>query len=138
MAYDSHLYIYDPAVSASLWIGDSTQVTGSFLSKALNLPGVPLRGLNLNMVLNSVTSTPTMQVYMYEASTSGATTFRLFRKYPLTITGTGEYNMRFHLDKGFQGVKVGFSFSGLQNSSGCGFPGAIVRIGMDQGAWGNG
>ncbi len=137
MAYDSKLYLHDPAVSASLWVGGNTWTSGSNSTSPVLLPGTPLRGLNLSMVFNSVLSSPALQVYLWEGVSTGATHY-LFRQYPTVITATGEYNMRFHLDKTYKSVKVQYSFSAQAGSSGCGFPGAIIRIGMDRGAWGNG
>lgn len=136
MAFDSLLYFWDPAVSASLWVGDSTQIASGIFSKVIKLPGVPLRGLNLNIVLNSVTSSPRMDVNLYECSTSTGTFFH-FRRVQQTLSTTGVANARFHLDKGFPFLKVGFSFI-AGTSSGGGFPGGIVRVGMDGGAYGNG
>lgn len=136
MAYDSQLYLHDPAVSASLWVGGNTWTSGSNSTSSKLLPGVPLRGLNLNVVVNSVLSTPALQLYLWEAVSTGATHY-LFRTFPTPITTTGEYNMRFHLDKGYFAVKAQYSFSAVAGSSGCGFPGAMIRIGMDRGAGGN-
>lgn len=134
MAFDSKLYFWDPAVSASLWVGDSTQITSGILSKTLKL-GMPLRGLNANIVLNSVTSSPQLEVWLYEASTSTGTFLR-FRRFPQILAGTTNANARFHLDRGFPWLKFGFSF-GAGTSSGGGFPNAIVRVGADGGAHGN-
>jgi hypothetical protein len=136
MAYDSKLYLHDPAVSASLWIGGNTYTSGSNSTSPILLPGVPLRGLNLNMVLNSVLSTPALEVHLWEGVSTGATHY-LFRSFPTRITAVGEYNMRFHLDKGYYSLKAQYSFSAVAASSGCGFPGAIIRVGMDGGAQGN-
>lgn len=136
MSYDSQLYLHDPAVSASLWVGGNTWTSGSNSTASKLLPGVPLRGLNLNMVFNSVLSTPSLKVYLWEGVSTGATHY-LFRQFPTDITAVGNYNMRFHLDKGYFAVKVQYSFSANAGSSGCGFPGAIIRIGMDAGSHGN-
>ena len=137
MAYDSKLYLHDPDVSASLWVGGNTWTSGSNSTSPVLLPGTPLRGLNLNMVFNSILSTAAVEVYLWEGVSTGAT-HKLFRKYPSTITAIGEYNMRFHLDKGHKSVKAQYSFSAVAASSGCGFPGAIIRIGMDGGMGGSG
>lgn len=137
MAYDSKLILHDPAVSASLWVGGNTWTSGSSSTAAILLPGTPLRGLNLNAVFNSKLSTPALELHLWEAVSTGATFYR-FRTYPTAITALGEYNMRFHLDPGYRAVKLQYSFSAVAASSGCGFPGAIVRIGMDRGANGDG
>lgn len=136
MAYDSQLYLHDPAVSASLWVGNSTLLTGSNLTKTIYLGGTPLRGLNCNIVLNSILSTPSVEFRLFEGVSSGAT-FYQFRRFPTFITTVSNVNFRFHLDKGNKWVKAGYSFSAIQNSSGCGFPGAIIRVGMDEGSHGN-
>mgnify|MGYP001239064654 CR=1 FL=1 len=137
MAYDSKLYLHDAAVSASLWIGGNTFTSYSVTTAAIALPGGPLRGLNLNMVFNSVLSTPALEVYLWEGVSTGAT-HQLFRAFPGRITAVGNYNMRFHLDKGMKSIKLQYSFSNVGGTnSGAGFPGAIVRVGMDGGAYGN-
>jgi hypothetical protein len=141
MAYDSKLILHDPAVSASLWVGGNTWTSGSNSTSPVLLPGTPLRGLNLNMVFNSIVaaaaSRGALEAYLWEGVSTGATHY-LFRKYPVPITAVGQYNMRFHLDKGYKSVKFQYSFSASTGASGAGFPGALIRIGMDEGAWGNG
>lgn len=134
MAYDSKLYLHDHAVSASLWIQGNTFTSGSNSTAAILLPGTPLRGLNCNTVIASILSTPSLNLYLWEGVSTGATHY-LFRQYPVPITAVGEYNMRFHLDKGYPSVKAQYSITG---SSGAGFPGADIRIGLDRGAFGNG
>lgn len=133
MAYDSKLYLHDHAVSASLWVGNNAWTSGSNSTAPVLLPGTPLRGLNCNIVITSILSTPSLDLYLWEGASTGATHY-LFRKYPVPITAVGNYDLRFHLDKGYPSVKAQYSITG---SSGCGFPDADIRIGMDEGAYGN-
>ena len=137
MAFDSLLYLHDPAVSASLHVGGNTAITGSNLTKTIKLPGTPLRGLNCNIVLNSILSSPSVEFRLFEGATSGAT-FYPFRRFPTFITTVSNLNLRFHLDAGYPWIKAGYSFSGQEGSSGCGFPNAVIRIGMDEGSYGSG
>ncbi len=129
MAYDKDLYLHDPAVSAGLFVGDSSAIEGSIYTKKLTLPGTPLRGLNLNIVLPSVANTPSLEVCLLEGVSADAD-HKLFRQYPVAITAVGEYDMRFHLDKGYKSIQAKLTLTG---SDGAGFPGAIIRIGQDGG-----
>ncbi len=131
MAYDTKLYLRDSAVSNSLFAPLSTGTVLTSPNKIL-LPGVPLRGLELNVVAPAMVSTASLVVELWQAVTTGATFIR-YRSFP-AITAAGDYHFRFHLDPGYQAVAATFSLSG---ATGAGFGNVDVRIGMDQGAWGN-
>lgn len=132
MAFDSLLYLRDAAVSGSFFTGDSTQLTSRYRTKNILLPSVPLRGLNLNVVLPAAVSTPSLQVALLQAVSTGAT-FTEFRRFP-AITTSGDWNYRFHLDPGNYAVSASLTITG---SSGAGVGNLDIRIGLDLGAHGN-
>lgn len=132
MAFDSLLYLRDTAVSGSFFTGDSTQLTSRYRTKNLLLPGSPLRGLNLNVVSNAAVSTPSLQVALLQAVSTGAT-FTEFARFP-AITNSGDWNFRFQLSPGYYAVSASLTITG---SSGAGLGNLDIRIGMDLGAHGN-
>lgn len=133
MAYDSKLYLRAHSVSGVF--STASELTISEISVLpLVLQGTPLRGLNCNIIVPSAISTPSLTLSLYEATISGGTYVR-FRTYPGSITAAGEYNLRFHLDKGYTALKALYTLSG---STGVSVGNLDVRIGLDRGAWGNG
>lgn len=122
MAYDNLLIIRDGSTNLT--------ATETIPAAGFNIPFTPLRGLDLNIVVPSVSGTgPTLAVSLQEAATSGGT-YNTFRQYPVNITAAGEYNMRFHLDKTYQFIKVVLTVGGTTPN----FGGTIVRVGMDEGS----
>lgn len=122
MAYDSLLVIRDGTTNLT--------ATETIPAAGLNIPFTPLRGLDLNVVVPSVSGTsPTLAVKVQEATTSGGT-YNDRAVYPVNITAAGEYNLRFHLDKGFSFIKVVLTVGGTTPN----FGGTIVRVGMDEGS----
>lgn len=137
MAYDAQLVLYDAANSGSVFTSANVELAATTkTTDAILLPGVPLRGLNLNVVLPVAQSTPSMVLTLLEGASTGAAHYP-FRTYPVPITAAGEYNMRFHLDKGYPSLKARWTISSGISGGGFGAS-AIIRIGMDRGAYGNG
>lgn len=132
MAYDSLLYLRDSAVSASLWTGDSTQLTSRYRTKNILLPGVPLRGLMVNVTASAVASTPSLQIALLEAVSTGGT-FTEFRRFP-AITAAGDYRFRFQMDAGNYALSASITVVG---SSGATLGNVDIRIGDDLGAHGD-
>lgn len=141
MAYDAKLILYDAATSGSIYVGANTALDRSLVlaTDGILLPGTPLRGLNLNVVLPVAQSTPSLAIWLQEAVSVGvsAAGWWTFAQYPRLITAAGEYNTRFHLNKGYPAVRVAWSLSSGLSGGGFGAS-AVVRIGMDRGAFGNG
>lgn len=132
MAYDTNLYIRSAAASNTLWTGASATTISVQQTGMILLPGVPLRGLNVNVVVPSAASTPTLSIALFEAVSTGGAPVR-FRTLP-NITTAGDYNFRFALDPTYYAVGATITVAG---SSGATFGQAEIRIGMDLGAGGN-
>ena len=130
MAFDSRLYLRSYAASNSLASLANAAGTVVITPKIL-LPGVPLRGLNINVVVPAIASTPSLVVELWEGVSTGAT-FRLLKALP-AITAAGDYNYRFHLSPGYYAVGATLSLAG---GTGTGTGNTDVRIGMDLGAHG--
>ncbi len=135
MAYDAKLILYDASASGSIFTSANAQLAATtFTTDAILLPGTPLRGLNLNVVLPVAQSTPSMILTLLEGASTGAAHYP-FRQYPVPITATGEYNLRFHLDKGYPSIKARWTISSGISGGGFGAS-AVIRIGLDKGSYG--
>lgn len=141
MPYDKQLILYEASTSGSIFVGANTALDASLSmsSPAILLPGTPLRGLNINVILPVAQSTPSMKFLLQEAVSTGvsAAGWWTFAQYPRLITATGEYNFRFHLTKGYPAIRAAWSISSGLSGGGFGAS-AVIRIGMDRGAFGNG
>jgi len=130
MAYDSRLYLRSSAASGSFFAPTSAgKVEGT---QSILLPGVPLRGLNLNVITTAAVSSPNLVVALLGAVSTGAT-FTEFARFP-AITTVGDYNFRFSPPPNYYAVAASLSLSG---ATGAGMGNVEVRIGMDLGAQGN-
>lgn len=135
MAFDSQLYLRDGAAAASgsLYTGFNTALTNGGVQTPLKLlPGVPLRGLNVQIVVPAAVSTPTLAMALVEAVSTGGG-IRALKPIP-NITAAGVYNYRFHLSPGYYAVGASLTVTG---SSGGGFGAVDIRIGESLGAHGN-
>lgn len=141
MAYDKQLVLFDASVSGSVYVGANTALDRSLVlaTDGILLPGTPLRGLNFNVVLPVAQSTPSLQIWLQEAVSTGvsAAGWWTFRQTPRLIAAAGEYNYRFHLDKGYPALRAAFSLSSGLSGGGFGAS-AVMRIGMDLGTYGGG
>lgn len=130
MAFDSRLYLRDSAVSSSLFAPLSTGTVVA--TPKILLPGVPLRGLNVNVITTAAVSTPSLVVSLMGGVSTGATLVE-FARLP-AITTVGDYNYRFNPPPGYFAVGASLSLAG---ATGAGLGNVEVRIGMDLGAHGN-
>ena len=140
MPYDAQLYLRASSVSGSFYLTNGLIPVPESTAPIL-LPGTPLRGLNCNIRMTTMTPTASASLVfaLMEGASTGATHY-VFRQFPNQIDSTnwrgGDVNLRFHLDKGYPSLKAWYTMSFPATAGGVGS--LDIRVGMDKGAYGNG